>query len=98
MKRRNIKKFIKIIIAISGIILFLNILIPDKIYSYKELEYKNIYVLSGDTLWSIAKEEKEFNDYYKGRDLRDIVQNIKSINNLSNTNLSVNQSLKIPIY
>lgn len=98
MKIKNRVKFVRTILIIVGVILFINILIPDKSYSHKELEHKKIAVLSGDTLWSIAKDEQENNDYYQGKDVRDIVQDIKKVNNLSSASLKVNQTLEIPTY
>ena len=98
MKIKNKIKFVRTILIIVGVILFINILIPDKSYSHKELEYKTVSVLSGDTLWSIAKKEKEDNSYYQGKDVRDIVQDIKNVNNLLSSSLRTNQKLEIPIY
>lgn len=98
MKIINRKKFVRTIVVIIGIIFFINILIPDRSYSYKDIEYKTIVVLSGDTLWTIAKDEKVNNEYYFGKDVRDIVQDIKSMNSLANANLKINQTLKIPTY
>lgn len=95
---KNKGKFVRTILIIVGVILFINLLIPDKSYSHKELEYKTVSVLSGDTLWSIAKEEQEDNAYYQGKDIRDIVQDIKSVNSLSSATLRVNQKLEIPTY
>ena len=57
---------------IGGLVLFVNLIIPHMTYSYKELEYKEITVINGDTLWSIAKIEQSENDYYQGYDIRDM--------------------------
>ena len=81
---------------IVGIIFIISLFINNKSFSYKENEFKEIYVSNGDTLWSIAKEEKENNPYYKNKDIRDIVNNIKSINKLNSRNLFANQKLIIP--
>ena len=93
----NVKKFI-----LSTTILFLSIFaiisaIVNTTYSYNETKYKKIYINDGDTLWNIAIAEKEKNEYYKDKDVRYIVQNIKKVNNLSVSNLKVNQELLIPI-
>lgn len=92
----NVKKFI-----ISNIVLFLLVfviisIIVNVTYSYTETKYKTIYISDGDTLWNIAISEKENNEYYKNKDVRDIVQSIKNVNNLSVSNLRVNQKLLIP--
>ena len=98
MKLKNRRKFIRTILLVVGVILFINLLIPDKSYSHKELEYKKVAILTGDTLWSIAKDEQENNEYYQGKDIRDIIQDIKKVNNLSNSKLRTNQTLEIPTY
>ena len=64
--------------------------------SYEEIKYSEVYVSSGDTLWSIAKSEQENNNYYKGKDIREIIFDIKKINNLSSSELVVNQKILIP--
>ena len=98
MKLKNRRKFVRTILLIVGVILFINLLIPDKIYSHKELEYKEVIVLRGETLWTIAKEEQENNTYFEGKDIRDIIQDIKKANNLKSSILRTNQTLEIPTY
>ncbi|MBR1654085.1 MAG: LysM peptidoglycan-binding domain-containing protein [Clostridia bacterium] len=66
-------------------------------YSRNDTSYKTIYVTQGDTLWTIATHEKEKNSYYEDDDIRDIIYDIKSINNLSVCDLKVGQKLKIPV-
>ena len=95
---KNRKKFVRAILLIVGVIVFINLLIADESYSHQEIKYKTLSVLSGDTLWDIAEEEQETNAYYEGKDIRDIVQNIKSINNLSSSSLKAGQTLEIPTY
>jgi len=95
MKIKNINKFIKAILIIVSLTILLIILLTNKSFSHKEVSYKTIYVSSGDTLWDIAKEEKNNNTYYEGKDLREIVNNIKKINELSSSNLSVGQKLLV---
>lgn len=96
MKKLNEKKVIRLglIITMSAIILLL--LIHSTSLSYKKVEYNEVYVSSGDTLWKIAKYEMENNDYYKAKEIREIVFDIKKVNNLSNSELTVNQKLFIP--
>lgn len=95
---KNWKKFLRAIFIIIGVIIFINLLIPDKAFSNQKVEYKTVAVSNGDTLWTIAKEEQKENAYYEGKDIRDIVYNIKKVNNLKNSNLKVNQVLEIPTY
>lgn len=95
---RNKKRFYKTIFFILAIAIGLVLLMTGRTLSYQDISYKNTNVFIGDTLWSIAKEEQRSNPYYEGKDIRDVIENIKEINQLKDSNLSVNQTLKIPIY
>lgn len=97
MKIVNIKKFIRSITIAVIIIIGLSLLISNTTYSHGEKQYKTIYVSNGDTLWSIAKSNQESNDYYKGKDIRYIVNDIAKINNIENSNIKINQELLIPV-
>ena len=93
----NVKRFL-----ISSIISFLIIILAISTIikitcSYKENDFKTIYVTEGDTLWKIAEEEKANNMYYEDKDIRDIIYDIKNINKLNISNLKIGQELKIPI-
>lgn len=96
LKIVNLSKFIRSIVLILGIILCIGLFISNISFSHTETTYKTLYVSNGDTLWSIAKEEKNSNSYYDNKDVRDIVNNIKEINKLSNCDLSVGQKLLVP--
>lgn len=96
LKIVNFKKFIRSILIILGIILLINLFISNNSFSHGETDYKTIYVANGDTLWSIAKTEKEINAYYENKEIRDIVNSIKTVNKLSNSDISINQELVIP--
>ena len=65
MKIVNKGKFIKtnliLIIIVGAIIGF-----TTNTYSKVETKYKEEYVYSGDTLWSIAQNELENNKYFIG--------------------------------
>lgn len=93
----NLSKFIRSIIIIFIILLGSMFIITNKSLSHTDTSYKTICVTNGDTLWSIARDEKETNLYYSDKDVRDIVDNIKTTNHLTVSNLSINQELKIPI-
>lgn len=93
----NVKKFI-----VSSTILFSMVFIAVSMlvnvaYSKNNINYKTVYVTQGDTLWTIASEEQENNNYYEDEDIRDIIYDIKNINNLSASDLKVGQELKIPV-
>ncbi|MBO4815458.1 MAG: LysM peptidoglycan-binding domain-containing protein [Clostridia bacterium] len=96
MKIKNIKKFVRSIFIILGLMLLIVLLIGKTSYSNKEVEYKKICVSEGETLWSIAKANQINNNYYKGKDIRYIVNDLIKINDLKNSNINVNQELIIP--
>lgn len=92
----NKKKFIRSIVIVMGIGLLTLLAINTTSFSHGEIDYKTIYVGSGDTLWNIAKEEKEINAYFEGKDIRDIVSCIKTTNHLKDSDITINQKLEIP--
>jgi hypothetical protein len=84
-----------------GIVLIIFILIiifAKASYSKQESTYITKYVYSGETLWSIAKYEVENNEYYKNKDIRYVINDIKYVNKLKNSNLSAGMEIKIPSY
>lgn len=96
MKKLNMKRIIKLSIAIVVLSMLILLFIHSTSLSYKEVDYNEIYVSSGDTLWNIAKSEQENNEYYKGKDVREIIFDIKKVNNMTSSDLKVNQKLLIP--
>ncbi len=94
----NKKKFARAILIIMGIIIGLNFIIMNKVFSSQEMTYREVTVIEGDTLWDIASREKTTNPYYEDDDVRDIISNIKHINNLESSNLKENQVLRIPTF
>lgn len=67
-------------------------------YIFTIISYKTEYVVAGDTLWSIAEQEVNNNEYYKNDDIRTVVYDIKYINNLKSSELKQGMELKIPVY
>lgn len=96
MRIVNKKKFIRSTSITIGLIIFLILMLANISFSHTEVNYKEIAISSGDTLWSIAKYEKNNNDYFENRDIRDIVDEIKYLNNLTNSNLNIGDKLSIP--
>lgn len=88
MKKKVIIFFVILIIAI----------LAKNSYSNKDISYKIEYVVAGDTLWSIAEQEVNSNEYYKNDDIRTVVYDIKYINNLKSSELKQGMELKIPVY
>ncbi len=95
MKIVNKKKFIKTIVIVIVLLLLLCLIINNT-YSKAKISYKEDYIIKGDTLWSIAVHEVNTNEYYKGKDVRKVMYEIKKINNLESNNLTIGQKIKIP--
>lgn len=89
-------KFIKSISVILGIVTCISLVIGGRSFSHSDINYKTIYVSNGDSLWSIAKEEKNSNLYYENKDIREVIANIKKVNKLGNNDLSIGQKLLLP--
>lgn len=96
MKIVDVKKFIRMIFILIGMVVILTIMFSNKSFSKGEIKEKTIFVSSGDTLWNIASQEQETNNYYSDKDIRDIVYEIRKLNNLNNNDaLKVGQKLVI---
>lgn len=91
----NKRKFIRSLIILGGLI-FLILLGMTNTYSKTEISYKENYILDGDTLWSIAEEQANTNEYYKNKDIREVIYEIKKINNIKSENLRIGQKIVIP--
>lgn len=91
----NKKKFIRSLIVIAGLII-VALLSINNTYSKTEISYKEDYIVKGDTLWSIAENEINSNEYYKNKDIREVMFEIKKVNNLPNGDLTVGQKIIIP--
>lgn len=97
MKIKNIKKFIRGIFIVLGIIFVLSLIIVKSTLSYTTKEYKTINIKSGDTLWSIALDLQENDKYYTNKNIKYIIEDLKQINNLTTSTLYANQELQIPV-
>lgn len=91
----NLKKFLRGIIVIIFLAITITFIATKSIYSYKTVEEKEIYIKSGDTLWTIAKHEKKYNEYYKRKEIREIINDIRNLNNMSNANIVPGEIIKI---
>ena len=80
------------------IALFTVLAIVNTTFSHEEPNFKSVAVVSGDTLWSIAYDESQYNKYYINKDIRYIVNDIKTYNNLQQSYLKAGQLLIIPTY
>lgn len=100
MKIVNMKKFARSMFILLGILIAIILFFPKVTLSHNEKEhtsYETISVAKGDTLWSIANYQQENNPYYTEKDIRDIISELKKVNQLTNTNLQVGQALKVPV-
>ena len=91
----NKSKFIRSIIIVLGVVI-LGLLLLGNTYSKTEITYKEDYIISGDTLWSIAENQVNNNEYYKNKDIREVMYEIKQLNNIGNKTLEVGQKIRIP--
>ena len=96
MKIVNKKKFIRSITITISLIIFMILLLSNIGFSHTHTKYKEISICSGDTLWNIAKYERNNNEYFKNNDIRDIVDEIKYLNHLTSSNLNIGDNLIIP--
>ncbi len=96
MRKLNVKRIIKLIAVMVVLVITILLFIHSTSLSYRDTQYREIYVCSGDTLWDIAKNEQQNNDYYKGKDIREVIFHIKKINNLPSSDLNINQKILRP--
>ena len=96
MKIINRKKFIRSIIISAFLMFFIITTTSNITLSHNELQFKKRIVDSGETLWAIAREEQNINSYYTNKDIREIISDIRKINNLTSSNLKIGQELEIP--
>ena len=82
--------------VVLAVLVGFSFIASNKIFSHGNVKYKTLYVTTGDTLWTIAKEEQNTNEYYEGKDIRDIIASLKNTNNLETSNLKVGEELQIP--
>lgn len=98
MKIVNKTKFFRTIVILLISISIVLIICINKSYSNSDENYKTEIVLNGESLWSIAKSEIERNKYFENKDIRDVIFEIKKMNNLEKSDLIEGMKLKIPIY
>jgi len=97
MKIKNMSRFLTSIVTIVALTIILTISITNTAFSTVEQKYKTITISSGDTLWNIAQNVKANSLNYSDKEIREIVYDLKQINNLKQSNLHIGQSLQIPM-
>lgn len=96
MKITNKKRFITMSTISILIIMFIITLLSNQTFSHGEYKTQTICVASGDTLWNIALTQQKDNTYYENASIRDIVEDLKKINNLDNSYIYEGQKIEIP--
>lgn len=76
MKIVNKKRFIISNLILFGIA-FILIYMSKATFSTNIVSYTETYVEEGDTLWQIAGSQQKSNKYYKNKEIREIVNNLK---------------------
>lgn len=99
MRKRNKKiiikkRFVTNIALIFAVILISNIAF-NGVSGKKEYKTSSITINSNDTLWNIARKICKENT---NLNINKVIYEIKEINNMETSNISVGQSLEIPIY
>jgi LysM domain. len=97
LKIKNFPRFVCSLVIIIGLTIGVTVIFSNLSTSNGELAYKTITVSNGDTLWNIAKELKNNDEYFSNKDIREIVYNIKKVNKIEDSNLQVGQDILIPI-
>lgn len=97
MKIKNVSRFLTSIVIILLLTIILTLSLTNTAFSTVAQQYKTITVSSGDTLWNIAEEVKENSLNYSNKEIREIIYDLKQINNLKQSNLQVGQNLQVPM-
>lgn len=95
---KKYKKQISYLVILIVLILLGILLFNSKTYSSATIQYREEIVCKGDTLWNIANNEIENNKYFQNKDTREVVYELKKVNNLSNAQLYEGQKILIPKY
>ena len=53
-------------------------------------------LVTAEIMQMIAEEEQNTNDYFEGKDIREIISSVKNVNNLETSNLKIGDKLQIP--
>ena len=97
-KRINYKRVgVLLLVILGGVVGMVLLLGNNETLSHGEITYKTVCVSSGETLWDISKIELANNNYYESKDVRYVINEIKKINHLETSDLSIGQMLKVPV-
>ena len=97
MKKKNMRKRRRVTFLVLVVMIIVMCFMFNTIsLSSTEINYVEYTVSSNDTLWSIATLIKENNVNYSRTDIREIIYEIKQINNKDKSNIIENEKLIIP--
>lgn len=94
----DVFKFIRSVVILFVFMLVISLFIGKVVYSHDDISVKGVYVKENDTLWSIATKEQENNEFYKGKSVYYVMDDIKEINNLDSCDLYEGQVLSVNTY
>lgn len=93
MKKCSLKLLFKNVLILFLFIVILHVIF-NSLLAKKEFVTKELVVVPGDTLWSIASDMMDDNN----TDIYRIMYDIKEINNMSESILYTGQTIYVPIY
>lgn len=93
MKKRSLKLLFKNVLILFLLIVILHVIF-NSLFAKKEFKTKELVIMPGDTLWSVANDLVDENN----TDIYRIMYDIKEINNMSESILYVGQTIYVPIY
>ena len=97
MKKKNMKKRRRVtLLVLVVMVIVMCFMFNTTSLSSTQINYVEYTVSNNDTLWSIATLIKENNVNYSRTDIREIIYEIKQINNKDKSNIVENEKLLIP--
>ena len=97
MKKKNMRKRRRVtFLVLVVMVIVMSFMFNTPSLSSTQINYVEYTVSSNDTLWSIATLIKENNVNYSRTDIREIIYEIKQINNKDKSNIIENEKLIIP--
>ena len=86
---------ILVLLLIIGVVLWI---FNRPSYSNRKKKYKIEYIAKGETLLEIAQKQVEQNMYFKNQDIRNVILEIKTLNQMTTSDITEGMEIKIPIY
>lgn len=96
--RRKIVVTILTVLIVLGFALSYNVLVTQATSEIEDISYKyftSIEVASGDTLWTIAQEYSDTENYDS---IDEYIEEVKNMNHMSSDTLMAGQFLIVPYY